>query len=138
TRSEVRGPMPVVVDAGCFVEVALATPRGLRVADALSDAALFVPELFDVEVGSVLARLERAREITRDSADLAHNRLAAFPAQRISHEMLRDRAWNLRASLRIADAYYVSCCVAVSGSLITTDGRLARAPLPPIGVHLIR
>lgn len=129
--------MPVVVDASCFVELSLATPRGLRVADALSDDALFVPELFDVEVGSVLARLERAREITGDSADLAHRRCAAFPAQRVSHELLRERAWQLRQSLRLADAYYVSCTVAVSGSLLTTDGRLARAPLPPIGVHLI-
>ena len=130
--------MPLVVDASALVDMALASPRGLRVGRALSDDALFVPELLDVEVASALARLERAGDIDGALAESAHQRSGAFPAERVSHELLRDAAWRLRRSLRIPDAYYVACAALVDGTLVTTDVRLARAPLPAITVSLVR
>jgi predicted nucleic acid-binding protein len=138
TRTGVRGPMPQVVDASALVDLALASPRGLRVGRALTEDAPFAPQLLDVEVASALARLERAGEIDSPIAQTAHQRSGAFPAERVSHELLRDAAWSLRRSLRIADAYYVACAALVGGTLVTTDARLGRAPLPTITVSLVR
>ncbi|MGH8776106.1 MAG: hypothetical protein ACRDWI_13380 [Jiangellaceae bacterium] len=44
----------------------------------------------------------------------------------------------MRRTRRIADAHYVACVELVDGTLVTTDPRLARAPLPRISVHLVR
>jgi predicted nucleic acid-binding protein len=135
--TESHGRMPLVVDASALVDLALASPRGFRVSDALGQDGLFSPELIDVEVASALARLERSGEIHHELADAAHARCGAFPAERVTHVLLRDLAWRLRRSLRITDAYYVACAELVDGTLITTDARLARAPLPRIGVHIV-
>ncbi|MBD0293273.1 MAG: type II toxin-antitoxin system VapC family toxin [Jiangellaceae bacterium] len=129
--------MPQVVDTSALVDLVVGSPRGIRVGQALTDEAIFVPELLDVEVASALVRLERAGEIDASTANRAHQRSCAFPAERLSHALLRDAAWRLRSSLRIADAFYVACAELVSGTLVTTDARLARAPLPAITVSVV-
>lgn len=130
--------MTSVLDASALVEMALGSPKGERVSAALGDDALFAPELLDVEVASALARLERAGEIGPKLANAAQRRSTRFPAERVSHQLIRDSAWALRSSLRIADAFYVACAVLVEGVLVTTDSRLARAPLPVLTVSLVR
>ncbi len=130
--------MPLVIDASALVDLALGSRRGARVERALSDDALFVPELVDAEVAYALARLERADEIDGALAEAAHQRSGVFPAERVSHALLRDAAWSLRRSLRVADAYYVACAELVDGTLVTTDARLARAQLPTITVSVVR
>lgn len=44
----------------------------------------------------------------------------------------------MRRSLRVPDAYYVACAALVDDALVTTDARLAHAPLPVITVSLVR
>ena len=46
---------------------------------------------------------------------------------RYSHEGLVDRAWTMRASLTAYDAMYVALAEALEATVVTCDGRLARA-----------
>jgi predicted nucleic acid-binding protein len=130
--------MPLVVDASALVDLTLGSPRGARVGKALVDDSIFCPELVDVEVASALARLERADEINSELAETAHQRAGAFPAERVSHALLRSAAWNLRSSVRVTDAYYVACAQLLGAVLMTTDAQLARAPLSAVTVSLVR
>lgn len=127
----------VVLDASAAVDLLLRTPRGGRVAARLEGSDLCAPELFDVEVCSALARLQRAGEVAADDADDAVRRLATMPADRIPNAMVLARAWQLRARVRVTDAFYVGCAELMSAALVTADGRLARAALPGLTVTLV-
>lgn len=116
----------LVVDASGVVDLLIRSPRGARVAERMSDDVV-APELLDVEVLSAVARLVRADEITADRADVAVRRLTTLPVFRVRHQLLVDKAWALRGSLRVADAFYVACAQVLGSSLLTTDTRLGRA-----------
>ena len=63
-------------------------------------------------------------------AELALVDLVAMPLRRAPHQPLLTRAWELRESLTIYDAAYVSLAEALQVSKVTADRRLARAPEP--------
>ena len=94
------------------------------------------PELLDVEVLSALWRLVRAGVLT-EAAATAAARLRTMPVLRVRDELLTEQAWALRHRVRIADAFYLGCARFLGGVLITTDGRLARAPLPGLSVTFL-
>jgi len=116
----------LVLDASAAVELLLGTDRGRRVAAHLRDELVVSPELLDVEVASAAARLERQAVLDRAGADEVVELLAGLPVDRVPHELLLPRAWALRGSLRLADAFYVACAQACSAVLLTCDARLAR------------
>ena len=124
----------LVLDASAAVDLLARTTRGTQVAEQLADDDVAAPELLDVEVLSGLWRLVRAGELTEAAAHTAAARLGTMPVLRISHRLLSEQAWALRHRVRMADAFYVSCAGLVGGVLITTDRRLARAPLPGVSV----
>lgn len=53
------------------------------------------------------------------------------------HELLLARAWALRGSTRIADAFYLACAQACDAVLLTCDARLARASGTAVTVTVV-
>lgn len=89
---------------------------------------LAAPDLVDVETVSVLRRrwlagalpARRFSDAVDDLADLDLWRVPALPLLR--------RAYELRANVTPYDATYVALAEALDATLVTGDGRLARAP----------
>lgn len=121
----------IVLDASALVEVVLALRHRDWVLDHLAGDGVSAPPHQLVEVASALARLERAGVIGPDDAARALDDAAALP-QRVDAltPALVKRAYALRGSIRVADAFYVALAEREDAVLLTTDGRLARAGLP--------
>jgi predicted nucleic acid-binding protein len=80
-----------------------------------------------VEVASVLRRLVRTSKVSAARAGLALTDLADLPLRRAPHRPLLPRIWELRANLTTYDAAYVALAERLGATLLTADGRLARA-----------
>ncbi len=120
----------IVLDASAAVELLLGTPRGARVAAALTGRSvdLHVPAHFSLEVMSVLRRLAATGVVTPQRADGAVDDLAALPL--VSHDPapLIARTWSLRQNATPYDACYLALAEGLGAPLLTGDGRLARSP----------
>jgi predicted nucleic acid-binding protein len=130
----------IVMDASSLVELLLGTRRGRVVAERIADAALALhaPHLADVEVAQALRRYVREGDLDAGAAAAALDDLRALDVERHSHEPLLDRVWSLRENLTAYDAVYVALAEALGTTLLTCDGRLARAPGMRRRVELIR
>jgi predicted nucleic acid-binding protein len=120
--------MPVV-DASVLTEY-LGDGEGTEVARhrLIADrASLWAPHLVDAEVGHVLRRGVRHREMSAEAAEAALEDLITMPLRRVRHRELIPRAWELRQNLSFYDALYVSLAELLEQPLVTFDGRLARA-----------
>ena len=129
----------IVVDASVLA-TALGDdgPDGDRARDRLRGERLSAPELVDLEVASVLRRQVKGGEVDTRRAALALADLAALPLRRAPHRPLLARCWELRDNLTIYDASYVALAEALDVTLLTGDGRLARAPGPRCHVEILR
>jgi predicted nucleic acid-binding protein len=120
----------IVLDASAAVEVLLQTAAGAPMTERLLDPAesLHAPHLLDVEVAQTLRRFVRRGELAPDRARQALDDLASLPLERYSHEILMSRVWMLRENLTAYDAAYVALAEVLEATLLTRDGRIARAP----------
>jgi Predicted nucleic acid-binding protein, contains PIN domain len=89
---------------------------------------LWAPHLVDAEVGHALRRGVRAGELSAKAARAALTDLLEMRLQRVSHHLLVERAWELRANVSFYDALYVALAEALEAPLVTLDARLAKAP----------
>lgn len=128
-----------VLDASALVELVLNTSAGAAVAARISDPALalHVPHLADVEVAQALRRYVRDRELDAATALEALADLRALDLRRHSHEPLLERVWTLRENFSAYDAVYLALAEALDTTLLTCDGRLARAPGAAARVELL-
>lgn len=128
----------IVVDASVLA-TALGDdgPDGDHARSCLRGERLSAPELADLEVASVLRRQVQARVVDGRRAALALADLAAMPLQRAPHQPLLARCWELRDNLTIYDAAYVALAEALDVTLLTADGRLARAPGPRCQIEVL-
>jgi predicted nucleic acid-binding protein len=119
----------IVVDASVVIEVLLGTAAGRAVEGRLFDprAALHAPHLVDVEVAHVLRRYAAAGELAPARAAEAVEDLRDLPITRHEHAMLLPRIWQFRRNLTAYDAAYVALADALDATLLTRDGKLARA-----------
>jgi predicted nucleic acid-binding protein len=121
----------LVVDASCVAEVVLAGPDAEPVRARLeSEPEQAAPHLVDAEVLGVVRRAHLRGELDRTAADQAISDLGFWPATRVDHRPLLERAWQLRDSLSAPDALYVALAEALDATLLTLDNRLARANGP--------
>lgn len=120
-----------------MVTVLCRFPLATRLEPQLGGVDLLAPELFDAEVVGALAGLERRGEISTERANEAVDDLGASPVERFSHALLLGVAWSLRHNLSTNDAFYVALARALACPLLTTDGRLSRAPGLGITVTLV-
>ena len=122
--------MNIVVDASAAVEYLLRTVVGLRIEGIIADANLFAPELLDAEVTAVLRRHVLRGELGEKRASEALDDLVSWDVDRISHRDLVHDAWNLRKNVSAYDAFYLAAARRHAASVITSDGPLARIPIP--------
>lgn len=120
----------IVVDASAALEVLLRTPAAKAVEERLFDPAqtLHAPHLIDVEVAQVLRRYAASGEADAERCRVALADLADLPLTRYPHDILLQRAWELRGNLTAYDAVYVALAEALDAPLLTRDQRLANAP----------
>lgn len=130
----------IVLDASALVELLLDTPIGRAVATRIADPTLglHVPHLADVEVAQALRRYTKDGELDADEATLALEDLRALDLQRHAHEPLLERVWELRQNFSAYDAVYIALAEVLDTTLLTCDGRLARAPGMTRRVELVK
>jgi predicted nucleic acid-binding protein len=129
----------LVVDASCLFEVVADTPRAREIARRLSeDTDHAAPHIIDVEVLGVIRAQHLRGRLDATAATQAVGDLRDWPGERFAHRWLMDRAWELRDSVRGWDAFYVALAEAFDATLLTLDGRLARAHGPTCRIEVIR
>lgn len=129
----------IVVDASVIV-TALADDGddGDRVRDRLRGERLVAPHLIDLEVTSAWRRLAASGDLDDRRARLALDDLRALRLERVPHTSLLSRCWELRDNLTLYDAVYVAMAEALDATLLTGDGRLARASRTTCEIELFR
>jgi predicted nucleic acid-binding protein len=129
----------IVVDAS-VVAVALADDGhdGDSARARLRGERLTAPELVDLEVASVWRRQVREGAMDTRRAALALADLTALPLRRVPHRALLARCWELRDNLTTYDASYIALAEALEATLLTGDGRLARASGPRCHIEVLR
>jgi predicted nucleic acid-binding protein len=89
---------------------------------------MIAPDLINVEVISVLRRMERQDAISGYRAVQAIDDLRDAPLTRIPTRPLIERIWAYRANVSAYDATYVALAEVLDCDLVTADGRLSRVP----------
>ena len=97
-----------------------------------------LPNLADIEVVSVLRKQWLAGTMTEARCIRAIRYLAALPFPRYEASPLLERAFELRSTVTVYDGVYVALAERLGATLVTMDGRLARAPGIRCRVHLFR
>lgn len=119
----------IVVDASVLSNaLAEGGEEGRCARRAIFGERLMAPAIVDLEVLSIWRRAARAGRLSAERARQALEDLAASPLQRVPNEFLAARIWDLRHNLSAYDAAYVALAELMSARLLTTDGRIARAP----------
>lgn len=128
----------LVVDASCVVEMVLGGPRAHAVRrEVIEDTDLIAPHCMPAEVFAVIRREYQRRAIDATAAGLALGQIRQWPGELVAHGALIPRAWALRDSVGAFDALYVSLAEAMSGRLLTLDGRLGRTPAVRCEVRVV-
>lgn len=96
-----------------------------------------VPDLADVETVAVLRKRWLAGDITARRFKAAVQDLVALPMVRYPTGPFMTRAYELRANVTPYDAAYVALAEALACTLLTADGRLARAPAVACKIEML-
>ena len=119
---------PIVVDASVVADALMATDsRGAWAEELVATRPLVAPHLLPVEVAQVLRRSVARGVMDSADADGAHRRLVELPVQLFGYEPFAQRAWELRGSMTLYDAWYVALAEGLDLPLATCDQRLGRA-----------
>jgi predicted nucleic acid-binding protein len=124
-----------VVDASVAVEIVLQSAVGRSAAAMTENAALFAPELLDVEVVSVLRKLILGKRLTAARANEAIEDLRDWDVERVSHRALLETAWTLRNNATAYDAFYLATSRLHDATLLTADGPLSRIPIAGFAIQ---
>lgn len=116
----------IVVDASVMVEALIG--GDVAVDRLAAGEPLAVPHLLEAEVGSALRSQVMAGGMAADVAKGALDDLAEMWLLRYEHDLLFDRAWELRHNLSFYDGLYVALAEWHDVPLVTVDVRLANAP----------
>lgn len=112
----------LVIDCSAAIDLLGDGPSG-----ALPAAALYAPELIDLEFANVMRRFINLRTIAPGRADLVMDAWLSNDVLRCSHKMLIPRVWQLHDNFTPYDASYVALAEALHAPLMTADRRLAKA-----------
>jgi len=128
----------LVVDASCLYEVVADTARADDVRARLaSDPEQVAPSVVDVEVISVIRRDQLLGRLDPTAAAQAVADLRDWPGERFRHQPLLDRVWELRATIRAWDGFYVALAEVLEATLVTSDARLAAAAGPRCRIEIL-
>jgi predicted nucleic acid-binding protein len=128
-----------VIDASALVlAVAGKTASADEFRARLPGVRRHAPHLIDAEVGNVLRRHEQAGLLAGAEADTALWVAERLVDQRYPHVgPLTRQAWTLRHNLSFYDALYVALASYLGLPLLTSDGRLGRAPGLPCQIEVV-
>ncbi len=98
-----------------------------RLRPRLAAHLLAAPAHLDVEVTSALARRERGGQLSAGDLPSMVDDLVRAPITRYPVLHLTPAACAMRATVAIADAYYVALAAGLDAALVTVDERLANA-----------
>ena len=120
----------IVLDASAGLELVLNTSAAERIARRALAAGetLHAPHLIDVEVIHVLRRYHAGGMLTASRGRQALEDYLDLPIARYPHQLLLERAWDLRANVSAYDAVYLALAEALDAPLLTRDRRLAGVP----------
>jgi predicted nucleic acid-binding protein len=127
----------IVVDASAIVDFVADLGAGELQDRIASDRDLHAPHIIDVEVASALRRLAASGRVSADRAADALRDAFDLPIARYPHRALLERAWELRATVAIADGVYIALAEYLGASLLTCDARLARTTGHEATVELV-
>lgn len=96
------------------------------------------PHLADSEVVHALRSRVLRGDLDASTADKVVAVWQRLGLERLSVAGLLGRVWELRENLSGYDATYVALAEALEVSLVTADGRLARAPGPRCTITVVR
>jgi predicted nucleic acid-binding protein len=112
----------VCLDAGVWVKALVAEELSAEAAHVLAGAivngSLVAPAFCWAEIGSVLRKKVRARDLTAEDAAGAWTDFLAMPVMFIDTLQLRSRTWDLAERYgqpTLYDAAYLACTEAVAG-----------------------
>jgi predicted nucleic acid-binding protein len=113
----------VCLDAGVWVKALaaeeLSAEAAQLVADAIGNGSVVAPAFCWAEVGSVLRKKVRTRDLTAEEAAGAWTDFRAMPVTFIDTVQMRSRAWDLaerHGQPTLYDAAYLACTEVVEGS----------------------
>ncbi|MEM6274392.1 MAG: type II toxin-antitoxin system VapC family toxin [Myxococcota bacterium] len=116
-------------DASVLVAALLDSgPAGNWAEQMLEEQSLSGPHLLPAEVSNIIRRLQRAGEITAETADTAYDDLLALDVELAPFHPLAHRIWELRINVTSYDAWYVALAESLDVELVTLDESLFRAP----------
>lgn len=128
----------LIVDASVLLVALSNRPSAPLVRRRLEqDDEQAAPEIIDVEVFGVIRGHFLRGHVDRSGAELAIDRLHDWAGERFTHRPFLSRAWALRHNVRGWDAFYVALAEALGATLLTTDGRLARAEGPHCSIEIL-
>ena len=115
----------IVVDASAALAALVNAGPSRR---TLASEQLHVPHLIDSEIANGLRRLVASGAVDPGSAWTALNAWPRLGMVRYPVFGILGRIWELRENLSAYDASYVALAESLGCALLTSDGRLARAP----------
>lgn len=134
-----RGRTPrLVVDASALVEVVTATPTGRALHHRLRGAIALAPDIIDVEAASALRRQHQWGGLDAEELGVALELVADWPGRRLPTRRLVGVSRRWWDNVSAYDALYLAVAHATGGSVLTCDGRLARAPGTGVPVENVR
>lgn len=125
----------IVIDASAAV---LGLLNDGQARATLREAAVACPHLADSEVAHALRAQVLRGEVESMDATRAIDTWGRLGIERVGVRGLLGRIWELRDKVSAYDATYVAVAEALEVTLVTADGRLARAPGPRCTVTVVR
>lgn len=129
----------IVIDASVTANALIyADDRGRRARAVLDrDSEWAAPEHWMVEVFAAIRGLAAGKKVREEQAVQAVDRLRRLAVDHVPIDDLLPRMWELRAEISAYDAPYVALAESRSLTLVTSDGRLARAATSYCRVQLV-
>jgi predicted nucleic acid-binding protein len=129
----------IVVDASTVVNALSGiddtSPHAAAVVSA--DPRWVVPEHWTVDSFSAIRKLALRHKVNDDAATGLLRQLLDLTVESVPVDLLIPRMWQLRASFTGYDAAYVALAESRGLTLVTSDGRLARAAVQYCRVELV-
>lgn len=129
----------IVIDASVLADFLLRTAdaASLRLRVFQSGKTLHAPHLIDLEVTQVFRRHVVHRQVEPERGWASLRDLAALRLLRYPHYPLLPRIWELRNNFTAYDAAYLALAESLGATLVTRDGRLAKAATQHVDVDLV-
>ncbi|MFV2105689.1 type II toxin-antitoxin system VapC family toxin [Micromonospora sp. LOL_015] len=129
----------IVVDASVLASVLVySDDRGRKARAVLGrDLEWAAPEHWKVEVFSVMRGLALGGKITNEMATRAVDRISRLGVGTVPVDDLLTRMWQVKANISAYDAPYVALAERRALTLVTADGKLARAASAYCRVELV-